>query len=120
MSGMLESDKLKLKPDKQRKAEQAVAEFLKTDTLTVLHQKSVEVATRKKSLMQSGQLEEAKRSLSTLEQQMEPLNARKSNLEADERLKENQLQEVQSRIVNVKKTIQANILESTGKQVQVQ
>jgi hypothetical protein len=120
MSGMLESDKLKLKPDKHRKAEQALAEFIKSDALTELRDRSVQVAVRKKSLLESSQLEQAKQSLASLEQQMVPLQARKSNLEADELLKENQLQEIQSKIANMKKTIQANILETTGKQVQLQ
>jgi hypothetical protein len=120
MSGMLESDKLKLNPDRQRNAEQALAEFIKSDALAALHDKSVQVAANKKGLLQSSQLEEAKRSLMLLEQQMEPMKARKSNLEADELLKENQLHEIQSKIVNVKKAIQTNIMESTGKQVQLQ
>ncbi len=120
MSNLLAEDKLKLKPDKHRKAEQTIAEFLKTDTLTEMRNKSVVVAAHKTRILNSAELEEARRSLSLLEQQVETLKARQSNLEADERVKENQHQDLQSKIGNLKRTIQANIADFSNKQVQIQ
>jgi chaperonin cofactor prefoldin len=70
--------------------------------------------------LNSAELEEARRSLSLLEQQVETLKARQSNLEADERVKENQHQDLQSKIGNLKRTIQANIADFSNKQVQIQ
>ncbi len=120
MSDMLTEDKLKLKPDKQRKAEQSVAEFLKTDALAELRDKSAVVAARKRRLLESPELEEANRNLGLLEQQMEALKTRHTNLEADERVKENQLQDLLTKTVTLKKTIQANVASFTNKQIQIQ
>ena len=120
LSTMLVEDKLKLKSDKQRKAEEAVEEILKTDSLAPLRNRSVEIAAEKKQIFGSPEMEEAKRGLSLFSQQTETLKARKGNIETDERLKENQRQEVLERMRNVKKTIEANIVSFMGKQVQLQ
>ena len=120
LSGFLSEDKLKLKPDKQRKAEETVDEILKTDALADLRSKSVNVALSKKQLLSSPEMEEAKRCLSISQQQMENLKTRKGNIESDEHVKENQRQEVLERIRNFKKIIEANVLSFMGKQIQVQ
>ena len=64
-------------------------------------------------------MDEAKRSLSVFQQQMEALKARIGNLESDERSKENQLQELLQRLRVFKKTIEANVLSFTGKQIAI-
>jgi hypothetical protein len=120
LSVMLTEDKLKLKPEKQRKAEQALAEILNSDELARLYNRSVEVAARKRQLTASAEMEEARRNLASSQQKIELLKTRKSNIETDERLKENQRQELLERARNVKKTIEANVLGFTGKQVQLQ
>jgi hypothetical protein len=120
LTRLMAEDKLKLKPDKQRKAEQAVADILKSEILASLHSKSVEVATRKKQLLASAEMEEAKRSLTLLQQQMETLKVRKGNVEADEHSRENQRQELLEKIRNFKKTIEANVLSFMNKSVLIQ
>jgi hypothetical protein len=120
LSGMLTEDKLKLKPEKQRKAEQAVADILNSSALAGLRSRSVEVATRKKQLSASPEMAEAKNNLALAQQKIELLKARKGSLEVDERIKENQRQELLERARNIKKTIEANVQSSTGKQVQIQ
>lgn len=120
LTNLMAEDKLKLKPDKQRKAEQAVAELLKSDTLTGLHSKSVEVDTHKKQLSASAEMEEAKRSLNLFQQQMETLKVRKGSIETDEILKENQRQELLERIRSFKKTIEANVLSFMSRSVLIQ
>ena len=117
---LMAEDKLKLKADKQRKAEQAVDDILKSESLATLRSKSVEVVTLKKQLLASAEMEEAKRSLCVFQQQMETLKVRKGNLETDERMKENQRQELLERIRSFKKTIEANLLSFMGKQVKIQ
>jgi len=106
-----------LKDDKARKAEQAVEDILNRDSLAGIHGKCVEVAARKKQLLGSPEMEEAKRSLSLFQQQMEKLKLRRANLEADEHIKGNARDEVLERIRNHKKTIEANILSFLDKQV---
>jgi DNA repair exonuclease SbcCD ATPase subunit len=120
LTSLMAEDKLKLKPDKQRKAEQAVTEILKSAALADLHSKSFEVATRKKQLLASTEMEEARRSLTLFQQQMDSLIVRKGNIEADEHSKENQRQELLERIRTFKKTIEANVLSFMGKPVLIQ
>ena len=119
LSRFLDEDKLKLKDDKARKAEQAVEDILKRDSLASFHGKCVEVAARKKQLLGSPEMEEAKRSLSLFQQQMEQLKTRRANLEADLHVKGSAGDEVLERIRNHKKTIEANILSFSDKQVQI-
>ncbi len=116
---LLSEDTLKLKTDKQRKAEQAVEEILKRGTLEELCRRSCGVAVRKKELLNSAEMDEAKRNLSLFQQQMETLRARKGNIETDELFKENQRQELLERIKNSKKSIEGNILSFMGKQIQI-
>ncbi len=120
LTNLMAEDKLKLKPDKQRKAEQAVSEILKSDSLGPLQTRSLEVAARKKQLLASPELEEEKRCLSLIQQQMETLKTRKGNIETDENFKENQRQELLERIRGFKKTIESNVQSFMGKQIQVQ
>ncbi len=120
LTNLLAEDKLKLKLDKQRKAEQAIEEIQKNDALTTLRDKCFAVTARKKHLLASSEMEEAKRSLNLFEQQMELLKARKSNVETDERMKENQRQELLEKNGNFKKLIENNVLSFMGKQVQIQ
>ncbi len=94
LSRLLTEDKLKLKPDKQRKAEQAIQEILQRNSLANLHARSVDVAEQKKRLLASPDMEEAKRNMTSFQQTVETLKARESNLKADEKLKEDQRQEV--------------------------
>ncbi len=119
LARLMSEDKLKLKPEKQRKAEQAVDEVLKKDSLASLQTKCAAVATRKQQLATSPELEEAKRSLAASEQQVEKLKSRRSNLETDEAVKENARNEVLEKIRSHKKSIEANILSFVGKTVQI-
>jgi hypothetical protein len=120
LTNLMSEDKLKLKPDKQRKAEQAVLEILKSDSLATLQSKSLEVSYCRKQLLASTELEEAKRGLCTLQQQIETLKVRKGNIETDENFKETQRQELLERMQVFKKSIEANVHSFMGKQVQVQ
>ncbi|MCW4010361.1 MAG: hypothetical protein NWF05_07045 [Candidatus Bathyarchaeota archaeon] len=120
LTNLLAEDKLKLKPVKQRKAEQDVNELLNSESLTVLHRKCVEVAALKKQLSTSPELEEAKNGLSLFQQQMETLRVRVGSVEADECMKENQRQELLDRTRYLKSAIESNVLSFMGKQVQIQ
>jgi hypothetical protein len=120
LTNLVSEDKLKLKPDKQRKAEQAVLEILKSDSLATLQSKSLEVSSCRKQLLASTELEEAKRCLCTLQQQVETLKVRKGNIETAENFKGTQSQELLERMQGFKKSIAANVQSFMGKQVQVQ
>lgn len=120
LAQLMNEDKLKLKSDKARKAEQALEEILQRDSLVSIQGKCVEVASRKKQLETSAELEEANRNLALFKQQMEKLKSRRANLEADEAVKENARHESLEKIKNHRKTIEANIFGFLGKQVQIQ
>jgi hypothetical protein len=117
LSELMAEDKLKLKPDKQRKAEQLVAELSKSDSFEAYRRRSVEVTSQRKMLLASSEMAEANRTLCLLEQQMEKMRVRKSSLEVDEQNREQQRQELLERINSMKKTIETNVLSSTGKQI---
>lgn len=120
LSIFLKEDKLKLKPDKQRKAEETVDEMLKTDSLAELRKKSVNVYICKKQLLASPEMAEAKRCLLASNEQQEILKTRKGSIETDEHVKQNQHQEILEKMHSLKKAIEANVLSFMGKQIQVQ
>jgi hypothetical protein len=119
LSDLLSQDKLKLKPDKQRKAEQAVDDILKRDILADFHVNCLQVAIRKKQLCASSELENAKHDLSQLQIELEKLRTRKANLQADEALKTAAANEVVEKMRNHKKTIETNVQSFLGKQIQI-
>jgi hypothetical protein len=120
LTRLMSEDKLHLKDEKARKAEATIEEIFKTNSLDVFQTRCVEVNARKKQLEASPEIEEAKRGLLAYQQQMEKLKTRHSNLEADERVKENQRGEVLERIRTHRKNIEANVQSFLGKQIQVQ
>lgn len=119
LTRLMSDDKLKLKPDKARKAEQAIDEVLKRDLLANIHEKCVEIAARKQQLLASAEMEEAKRALTSLQQQSEKLKSRHANLGADAAVKENVRAELLEKIRSHRRAIEANILSFVGKQVQI-
>ena len=119
LARLMGEDKLKLKADKARKAEQSVDDILKRDSLASIHKRCVDATTKKRLLLTSKKLEEIKRSLSLFQGQIEQLKARKASVEAHEAVKENAHNEVLDKIHNHKKAIEKNIDNSIGKKVQI-
>jgi len=117
LTDLMAEDKLKLKPDKQRKAEQAIVEILRSDSLATMQTRSLEVSHCKEKLLVSEELEEAKKCLTLCQQQMETLKVRKGNVDTDENSKETQRQELLERVRGFKKTIESNVQSFMGKQI---
>jgi len=115
----IKEDKIKLKPDKARKAEQTIEEILNRDFLKEIHWKSVDVVTRKTELLSSGKMNETLRELSLLEDQLEQAKSRKTNAETHEAVIERALVDVQERIRNQKHVIEKNVYNSLGKKIQI-
>ena len=67
LRGLLAEDKLKLKSDKARKAEQSVNEILKDDSLAKLQIRCMEMATKKEQLSSSPMMDEVKRNLTAFQ-----------------------------------------------------
>ena len=119
-TNLLAEDKLKLKSDKQKKAEQDVNKILNSKSLANLRRRAVEVATLKKQLSESPEMEKAKNRLNQFQQQMETLRVRVGSVEADECMKENQRQDLLERTKFLKSSIESNVLSFMGKQIQIQ
>src|SRR5208283_5110852 len=112
LESLMTEDKLKLKSDKARKAEQALNEILKTDSLAKLQIRCVEMATTKEQLSGSPMMDEVKRNLSVFQAQVDQLKARKTIIETHEAVKENAYKEAVDKISNLKRSIERNIYSS--------
>jgi len=119
LEGLLAQDKLKLKEDKARKAEQAVNEILKQNSLANPQTRSAELAARKAQLLSSPQMEETCRNLTCYQEQLDQLKTRKTSIETHETVKENAHKEALDKISNLKRTIEKNIFTSIDIKVQI-
>ncbi len=120
LSVLLSEDKLKLKPDKARKAEQELNSILKQDALDNIYKKCVAVESRRRQLLASPEIEETRHNLSLLHQQIESLRIKRDSIQIDEQMRANAHNELSERIQNHKKTIEANIQSFLGKQIHIQ
>jgi hypothetical protein len=119
LARLMDEDKLKLKADKARKAEQTLSDILTCDVLAGTYTRCVDVAAREKQLLTSTTLDEIKHSLSLLQEQTEQLKARKLSAEAHEAIKEHEYNAIIDRIRNHKNAIEKNVYASLGKRVQI-
>ncbi len=119
LEALMAEDKLKLKDDKARKAEQSINEILKQDSLSKLQIKSKELANTKQQLMASPIMEEIKRNLAVFQEQVDLLKGRKTSIETHETVKENAHKEAVDKIENIKRTIERNIFNSISIKIQI-
>ena len=116
---MMAKDTLKLKPEKQRKAEQTVQEVLRNDSLAKLQIRCVEMATNRDQLVASSKMDEIKLSIAQYQQQVEQLKARKTSIETHETVKGNAYKETVDKISNLKRTIERNVYSSIEEKIQI-
>jgi hypothetical protein len=119
LASLMDEAKLKLKPDKARKAEQALNEILGRDSLAKIHARCLDVATRERLLLSSEKMNETKRSLSLFQEQIEQLKVRRASIEAHEAVKEQSHKELLEKIRNHKNAIEKNVYSSLSKNVQI-
>ena len=116
---LMAEDKLKLKPDKARKAEQSVKELLHQDSLANLQIRCMEMATNKEHLLASAKMDEINQNLAQFQEQVDLLKARKTSVETHETVKENAYKETEDKISNLKRTIERNVYNSISKKIQI-
>ena len=116
---LIKDDKLKLKPDKARKADQLIEEILKRDSLYEIHGLAVDMAARKNALLSSGKMGQALNDIALFQEQIGQIRARKTSIEAHEAVIERALADVKERVLGDKQTIEKNILASLNKNVQI-
>ena len=116
---LMNEDKLKLKSDKARKAEQDIDGILNRDSLAKIYVRCAEVAARERAILNSAKMEEIKRDLSAYQEQTKRLKVMKARVEAHEAVKEHAYEEVVSRIGSHKKAIEKNVYASLGQKVKI-
>ncbi|MEM3874189.1 MAG: hypothetical protein QXU45_03565 [Candidatus Bathyarchaeia archaeon] len=116
---LMTDGKLKLKPDKERKARQAINEILNKDSLVSLYQKCVDANQRKAKLSSSSTLTKVKNEMGKLNEQMDRLKKKAENLEAEMETTEMGLKDVVAKIFECKSRMEKNILNFSGKKVEI-
>jgi hypothetical protein len=116
---LLAQDKLKLKPEKARKAELSINEILHKDSLAKLQIRCVEMATNKEQLLASSKMDEINQNILQYQAQADLLKARKTSVETHETVKENSYKETEDKIGNLKRTIERNVYNSINKKIQI-
>jgi len=119
LENMMTKDTLKLKPDKARKAEQSVNEFLYKNALDNLQLRCKEMATKRDHLLTSSDLDEINRNLAQYQEQLNQFKARKTSVETHETVKANSYQETVDKIIGLKRTIEKNIYTALDKKIQI-
>ena len=116
---LMAEDKLKLKADKARKAEQSINEILHKESLVKLQIRCVEMATNRDQLVASSKMDEIKQNLDQLQDQLNLLTARKTSVETHEIVKENSYDETMDKMSNLKRSIERHVFSSIDKKIQI-
>lgn len=119
LDSLLKEDKLKLKPEKARKAEQSIIEINVKNALIGLQENGIKVYSEKSVLVNSTHLDETKRNISAFQEQAEALKARKTSVEAHETIKEREYKDLQEKISNNKRAIERSVLAALNKKIQL-
>jgi len=119
LGNLIETDKLKLKADKARKATQSINEILNKNSLGEFQDKSIEVFRQWNELLASSRMDEIKRDISLFEGQLKQLTARKTSIQTHESVKEHAETDIQERIRIYKRTIEKNVFSSLGKKIEL-
>jgi hypothetical protein len=116
---LLAEDKLKLKPDKARKAVDSVKAILTKDSLVKLQLRCIEMSTNKDQLLASAKMDEINQNLAQFQEQVNLLKARKTSVETHEVVKENAYKETRDTISSLKRSIEKNVYSSIDKKIQI-
>lgn len=116
---LMSNDKLHLKSDKARKAQQLVTQILNGDSLLSLHEKSRTMTVRRKQLSTSAEVTEAERMLSELKEQLEALETRMKVVEGEEVSTQRELGDTAERIRGHKSEIEKNVSSFLSKEIRI-
>jgi hypothetical protein len=112
-------DKLKLKPEKVRKAEQAINNIVNNDSLATLHKQSREASARKAQLSTSEEVAVTQRDLTKLCEHVDNLTRKKGVLETEEFTIDRNCKETAEKIRSVKSEIEKNVFGFMTKKIKV-
>lgn len=120
LSVLMSEDKLKLKPEKTRKAEQLIQTIFSQNSLADLHQRSLNALSSRKQLFMSPEVAETEKHLSMLKTQLEELERKKKVVEGERVTFERACSETVAKIKNQKSDIEKNILAATNKRIRIE
>jgi hypothetical protein len=116
----LMAEKLNLKPEKERKAKQAIEHVVKNNSLNGLHQRCVNALTQRKQLLLSEETTKVQADLSRYQEQLATLERRRKVIESEENVAERACTETSEKIKNLKSQIEKNVLDFAGRRIQIQ
>jgi DNA repair exonuclease SbcCD ATPase subunit len=111
--------KLKLKPEKVRKAEQAIDNILNKNSLAGLHQRCTDAILRKTRLSASEEVAIVQQDLSKLQGRLENMMRKKGIIETEESSIQRIHNDTLEKIRNHKSEIEKNIFSFMGRQVHI-
>ena len=112
--------KLKLKPEKIRKAEQMIDGITNRDSLANLHKKSQEAMTRKAQLSTSTEIDETRQELAKLQVQLEDLGRKRGMIESERAAVRRKHDDTVRNISMDKNEIERNIMEFLSQKVHIE
>lgn len=112
-------DKLKLKPEKVRKAEQAINNIVNNDSLATLHKQSREARARKAELSTSEEVAVTQRDLTKLCEHVDNLTRKKGVLETEEFTIDRNCRETAEKTRSVKSEIEKNVFSFMTKKIMI-
>lgn len=116
----LDEDKLKLKPEKVRKAQQAIDSITNRLSVAELQRKCRDARTRRNRLKSSPELAETERQLSKLKEHLEERERKRKVFEAEKVGVDQNLKRTRDEIQRVKGEIEKNVLSFTNKHIVIQ
>jgi len=120
LDSLILGDKLKLKPEKARKARQSIGETLTKDSLKTLHQRCTKALAGKAELATSTQFASEQRKLSELSESLDTLARRKTAAETEEDAVKRAIEETLLDMGRCKSQIETGVLEATDKRVKIE
>jgi hypothetical protein len=115
----ISEDKLKLKPEKARKAEQAINNILKDNSLISLHQRCRDTMSRRTRLSTSEEVAATQKDLTKLYEHVANLTRSRGVLEGEEHSVNRTYVETNEKIRTHKSEIEKNIFSFTSKRVTI-
>jgi len=120
LAGSMSEEKLKLKRDRKRKAQQDINEIFNKNSLDALHQKCRETIIRKKQISTSTETANIKEKLLKLQEELKKLKKGKKRIELKENATERKSQETLDRIQSRKKEIEENVFGFMGERILIE
>jgi hypothetical protein len=120
LSRALSEDKLKLKPEKTRKAEQTMDSVLNKSSLTDFYQKCKEAKMQKNQLLASPEVAEAEKETSKHRERLEEVERRRRVIESEKSTIEQTYTKISEEIQHDKREIEKNIFGFMSKQVHIE